>query len=814
MGSWTPGPGATAGDDVFLGDGTDEVAAGGAGDDVLDGAGGNDTLDGGDGNDTLSDLAGDTATIDGGEGDDVITIGGGLLAGLIRGGAGSDQLTAGGNLSGLTLLEIETLNTNGGLVTATAEQFEGFERIRRSAAQQGDTVSLALAAAGTLDLSDELAGRRVLFTGSAGDDVLTMSAGSDMIDGGAGADRMTGGAGNDVYVVDTAGDVVVETENNGFDRVDASVSYTLSEHVEGLILLGAANINGAGNYGANTLIGNSGNNSLYGGSGNDQLFGYDGNDRLDGANGDDLMKGGLGDDIYVVNTSGDVVSEEANAGTDRVDTSISYVLGLHLENLVLLGTGNINGTGNSLANAMAGNSGDNSLSGGAGNDMLYGNAGNDRLDGGDGDDVLKGGAGDDVYVVNAAGDVVVEGLNEGTDRVEAGIGYALGNHLENLTLLGAANLDASGNFLANVITGNAGDNRIYGGSGNDTLSGEGGNDRLDGAAGDDAMAGGIGNDIYVVDSAGDTVTEDVSAGTDRVDAYVNYTLVDNVENLVLQGGANINGAGNALDNIIYGNAGNNIISGGVGNDRIISGAGVDQLSGGEGNDILEASGVSLMDGGTGTDIYVVRAAGTQITEAFNAGEIDRVDSYISFTLPQFSAGDAYVENLTLMGTANINGSGNFLDNVIIGNSGANDLFGGNGNDTLIGGAGADKLDGLNGTGIDILDGGAGNDVIWAGNDDIVVFSASLADMGVDSIQFAESRLNFQLDVDVFTGLGLGQLNADAFVNGDTALDASDRILFDGTHLYYDADGAGGEGPVLLATFGTSIVLTADNFFGI
>ena len=104
-----------------------------------------------------------------------------------------------------------------------------------------------------------------------------------------------GGAGDDVYVVDSVGDNVADEFNGGTDRVDASVSYTLGNNIENLVLAGTANIGGSGNFLANILIGNSGNNGLFGGTGNDTLFGNDGNDRLDGSTGDDIMKGGFGE---------------------------------------------------------------------------------------------------------------------------------------------------------------------------------------------------------------------------------------------------------------------------------------------------------------------------------------------------------------------------------------------------------------------------------------------------------------------------------------------------------------------------------------
>ncbi len=132
----------------------------------------------------------------------------------------------------------------------------------------------------------------------------------------------------------------------------------------------ATAINGTGNALDNILTGNSANNTLTGGAGNDTL---------DGGAGNDTLRGGAGNDTYVVERTADVVTENANEGMDTVRSSVTWTLGNNLENLTLLGTTAINGTGNALNNTLLGNAGANVLTGAAGDDIYDGAAGNDTF---------------------------------------------------------------------------------------------------------------------------------------------------------------------------------------------------------------------------------------------------------------------------------------------------------------------------------------------------------------------------------------------------------------------------------------------------
>jgi Ca2+-binding RTX toxin-like protein len=156
---------------------------------------------------------------------------------------------------------------------------------------------------------------------------------------------------------------------------------------------------------------------------NDDFIGTSGPDTLVGTSGADAMTGLAGNDTYTVNDAGDLVIEALNQGTDTVQASIFYTLPNNVENLLLTGTGNLNGTGNGLNNQITGNSGNNNLNGAAGNDSLNGAAGNDTLNGAAGRDTLTGGTGTDIFIFQfgqstaAARDRVTD-FAIGTDKID------------------------------------------------------------------------------------------------------------------------------------------------------------------------------------------------------------------------------------------------------------------------------------------------------------------------------------------------------------------------------------------------------------
>ena len=334
------------------------------------------------------------------------------------------------------------------------------------------------------------------------------------------------------------------------------------------------------------------------------------------------MNGGAGNDTYVVDNLGDIITETLTGGTDLVKSFIDYsLLNTNLENLTLIGSDDIDATGNALAN------------------ILTGNAGNNRLDGGAGIDTMAGGLGDDTYVADVTGDKITELAGQGNDTIEtslAAFSLAALTAVENLTYTGLANFIGTGNGLANTIRGGIG------------------NDILNGGLGTDTFVGGDGNDTYVVDNAGDVVDEGAGSGTDLVQSSVSFNLSmasGDVEKLTLTGSGAINGTGNGLANTITGNSGANTIEG--------------------------KGDADILDGGSGTDTVSYASSGSGVTVVLNGGTV-------SFGTGGDAEGDSIknFENVTGSALADVL-TGNGSANVINGGAGADTLTGGAGSDSFV-----------------------------------------------------------------------------------------------------------------------------------
>ena len=818
----------TSGDDSVEGTVVDDIINGGQGNDTLLGMSGNDTLNGGAGNDVLDGgYAADQMS--GGQGDDLYRVDDYGDTVIEANGEGLDTIESSINYTLPSHVEVLKL-VGEGAINATGNA--GGNRLLGNEAN---------------NVLDGLAGDDVL-EGLGGHDTLLGGLGNDMLDGGTDSDHLAGGAGNDTYVVDQQDDVVVELAGEGSDTVIARSDFTLSDHVESLILSeGYSAYNGTGNAGDNLITGNSAAN------------------RLDGAAGADRMVGGTGNDTYVVDNVGDDVVEVAGEGADTVEASIDYVLGSTLENLILTGTADLQGTGND------------------GDNVLIGNAGSNRLDGGLGGDDMYGGDGDDTFVNDSSEDWIYENEGAGIDTVERRYetNLILSSNVENL-VLAAGIATGNGNDLDNVITGNAsantlggwygddtlhgldGDDNLFGVNGNDTLYGGAGNDYLDGGTGVDYLEGGSGNDVYITDDSNDVVVEASGAGTDQVQTTASYTLSANIENLFLMGSVAIDGAGNDLDNYIAGNSGANVIDGGGGNDTISAGGGDDTLAGGTGDDkyVFDASsGSDVIDNSDGgfDGVFFTNGITRERLSFGRDGDdllisIDAASTPAVRVLNHFLGGDSAIDYVQPDGgyyltTTEINqivaggGTGGQYDQVIAGTAsgeqlvgsagkdliqglaGDDQLFGLGGNDTLQGGDGADYLAGGNGSGSgsgnDRLEGGAGadtlsgedgaNTLIGGTGDDDYVYGGGQDTIdntggGYDGVFFnngiTAQDLTFARDGDdlvvTVAGNATGFVRVTGhFLGGDSALDfvqpASGSLLDTAAiNALADPDGGGGD----------------------
>jgi Ca2+-binding RTX toxin-like protein len=287
--------------------------------------------------------------------------------------------------------------------------------------------------------------------------------------------------------------------------------------------------------------------------------------------------------------------------------------------------------GTNLRNILNGTAVADTILGLGGNDDLKGLAGNDTLDGGTGADKMWGGKGNDTYLVDKVGDRAIELAGQGTDIVKSKVTFTLGANVENLTLTGTANVNGTGNTLANKLTGNAGRNTLNGNRGNDNINGGAGDDTLDGGLGNDTLNGSTGVHDRVLYTTAASVPPQLIDGIFFVTGVaVNLTTggarelaAGSIDTLI--GIEDVTGSahgdlliGNADANTLIGGAGVDGIDGRAGNDTIIGGTDLDYLRGGLGAD--------TMTGGVGQDLFFW---GTAADSGVGAGNRDVITDFVA-----------------------------------------------------------------------------------------------------------------------------------------------------------------------------------------
>ncbi|GAA0645100.1 Ig-like domain-containing protein [Brevundimonas lenta] len=491
LAAWTLAPNVEnltytgTGDFTGVGNAGDNIINGGLGDDVLSGRGGVDRLSGGPGSDTASYAAAagavdvrlgaaSVARNDGDGSNDILTgienVTGSAFNDILIGDALGNVLS--GGLGRDTLLGMDGNDTliGGDGVANQLQGGRGDDRyiitavgdsIIELAGEGNDSVqttltSFRLAAeienltyTGTGDFTGMGSATGNVITGGVGRDLLLGYGGNDVLSGGTGAaNELYGGIGDDTYIVQVAGDTIVEVAGEGFDTVRTTLAaYTLRNEVEALVYTGTGDFTGTGNAGANVITGGDGSDILIGRGGIDQLIGGAGSDTASYANAAARVD---------VRLNAGAAINDGDGATDTLNG---------IENLV----------GSAFDDLLVGDNGANVLTGGLGRDTLLGMGGNDRLIGGSGvANQLQGGTGDDTYVLTIA-DTVVELAGEGNDTIETTLAaYTLGANVENLLYTGTGNFAGTGNALDNVIRGGLGNDTFKGGAGNDTLFGGGG----------------------------------------------------------------------------------------------------------------------------------------------------------------------------------------------------------------------------------------------------------------------------------------------------------------------------------------------------
>ncbi|OAV51697.1 metal-binding protein [Rhizobium sp. WYCCWR10014] len=595
---------AGAGNDTISDNHGIDTLSGGAGNDSIFGSGSNDKLIGGDGDDYIYDSNSawpipdsgsqpDFLDIDAGNGDDSIVLEnfGLQKSGTIDGGAGIDSLQA-YSLDGLTIKNIEVLQTWPYTVKGSSAQFESFDKILGSTDPiLNSFASLEVTDSAHLDLSDELADRRAhvsgwnnpsgvdvktgdgddVFAGSDVNDIFDGSGGNDIFDGSGGNDKLTGGDGDDELDGGDGTDTAVFAGNfsdyslaleNGRDVVTSALEGT--DTLTGVEFARFAD--GVYDFATGTFTGDSTDpgNPL----------------NILETNGATITKTGAEFEAYDVIRHSElnplvaatlVISDSGTVDlSDELGSGSANVTGSSGDDTLTTGAGNDTISGGDGADTLNGGAGNDHLHGGSGNDTLHGSAGNDQIFGDGGNDVIKGGAGNDTITDGDVGNFSPDlGLVPEVLNIDAGDG-------SDVVIVQP---------FAPLISGT-----INGGDGFDTLQAPDlrgltieNFEVLDTArfqvAGSSAQFESFDSIVGSINPF-DVVSRPSLAITDSAHLDLSDELGDH--------GAFITGYGSSID--------------------VKAGSGDDEFTGTDGNDILEGGGgYDIIDGGAGTDTAVFSA---------------------------------------------------------------------------------------------------------------------------------------------------------------------------------------------------------------
>jgi Ca2+-binding RTX toxin-like protein len=478
---------------MYASTGTSTLIAG-SGSDTLYGGDGNATLQGGSGT-TLMVAGGGANTFIGGSGQNTYEVDPGFGNITIQPGSPGDTLLFG---SGIALADISvTANVTdagqsvlvidvatGGSISIVGGLTDSLDQFNVGGATY--TLQQLLQAASTNSSDSAGATGDLIFSAYAGD-TLAGTGGNDTIAAYGANTTLAGGGGDTTFIVTDTSQVVSETNVSIVDTIQSSVSYVLPANVRNLTLYGQADLVATGNDLANVLTANNANDTLIAGSGAA------------------TMVGGTGYGTFVVNNAADVVQAQANAASNIVQSSVSYVVPENVQTLILTGSGDLIGTGNDQANT------------------IQANNGNDTLIAGTGIVTLVGGMGNDTFVINNAADVV-QAQSGGINTIQTSVSYVAPDNVQNLTGTGNADLRLDGNSQANtIITANAGNDTLRGGTGSGTL------------------VGGSGQDTFVLATVGNYTAEKAAStnATAQLDPGLDFTDVSAVQlgnDLLLQVG--------------------------------------------------------------------------------------------------------------------------------------------------------------------------------------------------------------------------------------------------------------------------------------